>query len=156
MRPRVANAPSDTIHSQVRPAQTHLHHIHSLPKCNPSACRDTPATIVLKPRMLGSLVRRSRGRAGQGQVSFCRRPMKGLAGRELRDRATKQGLLRHQAAASSAGLKRQTTQSPPLPVDADRVGPQRQDARGTVEVQPRGSKNFGSNPGEVLKAKSVH
>ena len=90
--------------------------------------------------------------------------MKGLSGRELRERVIKQGLLRHQAAASSAGLKQQTTQSPPLPVDTDRgvweftlarlTGPGRKRCR---RVSALRIKNVGTNPGgEVLKAKSEH
>ena len=146
--------------------------------------RDTPATIVLKPRMLGNnaglgspitathLAANSPVASwGEGVAveqdkarsrSPRRRPLKGLSSRELRDRVIKQGLLR-QSAACSAGSKRQTTPSIPLPIKTDRdmweFPPARPTAPGRKRYR-RGSasriKDFGSNPSEVLKAKSEY
>ena len=92
-----------------------------------------------------------------------RRSLRGLSGRELRDRMSKQGLLRQQAAASSAGSKQQATQCTPIPVYADcgvwEFPPARPTAPGCKRYR-RGSalriQNFGSNPREVLKAKSEY
>ena len=146
--------------------------------------RDTPATIVLKPRMLGNnagigsqtathLAENSPVASWEEGVAVvqdkarsrspCRRPLRGLSGRELRDRMSKQGLLRQQAPASSAGSKQQATQCTPIPVYADcgvwEFPPARPTAPGRKRYR-RGSalkiQNFGSNPGEVLKAKSEY
>ena len=78
----------------------------------------------------------------------------------MRDRMSKQGLLRQQAAAFAAVSKQQAIRTP-IPVYADcdvfEFPPARPTAPGRKRYR-RGSapkiKNFGSNPGEVLKAKS--
>ena len=76
--------------------------------------------------------RRRRGGAGQGRISFST-----WVNRLTRER----GLLGQQSAASSAVLERQATESSPIATlivgcgSSHPGGPQREDARGTVEVQ---------------------
>ena len=177
----------DTSHSHTNSKHVSTN-VHSLPQCNPSAwigpwwqgrtgnnCFEN--TDVGQQCRLGFAGDRD---AHGRELASCKwgegvaveqektrsrsprgRPSKGLSGRELRDRVIKQRLFRHQSAASSAGSKRQTTQSLPLPIETDRdmweFPPARPTAPGRKRYR-RGSalriKIFGSNPSEVLKAKS--